>query len=326
MADLFPGAKLIETAGFTARKAPDPNLAWSVVHTTANATLSAEGHAWAQPIGTGQVTATFWVNRDGSVVQSLPNPRLQAPWTNGAPNRPNLANPRIAACIAAKVNPNLRSLVTIENVSLEPADPITPAQEQTNAAIIRWAHALAGVPISRQTVIGHYEINSVDRPNCPARNKSVIDRIVALAAGGAADDMTITTIKGEDWLPTTNATGASNGVLRATPDKAAAIVARLPLGTSVRSIAEVTTPGPSADNNWRLTEHAGQVVYMLRRDWAPQVAGGDPAVDAQLTAYIAGQSSAGYTQAELDEAVSKAQTNAATSVAAAAVTEAKAYT
>ena len=96
-------------------------------------------------------------------------------------------------------------------------------------------------------------------------------------------DVRITLIKGEDWLPTPNATtGLSNGVFREVPERGAPIVHRVDLGVAVRSIAEVLSNG----QNWRLTEHDGRPAYLLRSDWTPVVQGGDPAVDGVLDAYI----------------------------------------
>jgi len=99
------------------------------------------------------------------------------------------------------------------------------------------------------------------------------------------DDVRITGIKGEDWMPTVNG-GQSNGVLRDVPDRTAPVVARVAPGTIVRSIAEVETNAAPPNNRWRLTEHAGKPAYMLRTDWTPLVQGGDPVVDGALTAYL----------------------------------------
>jgi len=100
------------------------------------------------------------------------------------------------------------------------------------------------------------------------------------------DAVRITLIKGEEWKPTANATtGASNGVLRRSPDTVALIVYRLPLGTIVRSIEEIKTDAAS-DFDWRATEYNGEVVFMLRRDWEALRQGGDPAIDALLNDFI----------------------------------------
>lgn len=190
MADVFPGAQLVQTDGFFARAKPSPQEAFSVVHITASL-RSAENEVRGRQIAAGGVTATFFVDPDGAPWQQLGNPLLMAPWTNGVLNRPDLTNPRIADVVRDQVNPNLRTLVSIENVGLEPGNPITAAQERTAARIIAYYHARAGVPISRETVIGHYQIDSVNRPNCPSTNKAILNRIVAAAQG--ADSMTIVT-------------------------------------------------------------------------------------------------------------------------------------
>jgi hypothetical protein len=67
--------------------------------------------------------------------------------------------------------------------------------------------------------------------------------------------MRITAIKGEDWIPTVNG-AQSNGVFRDLPNRAAPVVARVPAGTVVRTVAEVETNATPPDNRWRLTEHA----------------------------------------------------------------------
>jgi hypothetical protein len=95
----------------------------------------------------------------------------------------------------------------------------------------------------------------------------------------------ITAIKGEDWVPTVSG-DQSNGVFRDVPDRAAPVVARVPAGTIVRTIAEVETNAIPPNNRWRLTEHDGKPAYMLRSDWQPTIQGGDPVLDGLLTAYI----------------------------------------
>jgi hypothetical protein len=114
------------------------------------------------------------------------------------------------------------------------------------------------------------------------RDSETRDKVALFRRYFEEGDVRITAIKGEDWKPSLGASGASNGVLRATPDRAAAVMDRIAAETVVRSIAEVSANG----ENWRLTEHLGQARYMLRSDWTPLVPGGDPAVDARLTEYI----------------------------------------
>lgn len=193
MADIFPGASFSQLVEWgypqgTLRAVPGAAVAYSVIHITGNSRLpSAEAEvAWRKNDPANQNSATFFVNRDGSVVQALGDPLRMDPWSNGVFNNPDLTNPRIAACRAAGLNPNERTLVSIENVGYEPGSSITSAQITTNARIISYYHGKIGLPINRQTVLGHYQFDRVNRPNCPAVNKAVIDQIVALAAGGTA--------------------------------------------------------------------------------------------------------------------------------------------
>lgn len=190
MVDLFPGATLVQLLEWgypmgAPRRTPPPTLGFSVIHITANTARAEAEAAWRLNDPALQNSATFFVNQDGSIVQTLGDPLLMAPWTNGDVQNPDLQNPRIAAL--GGVNPNIRSLVTIENIGREPAMPISEAQIAVNAKIIRHYHAKAGIAVSRETVIGHYQINSVNRINCPSTDKSIIDRIVALAKG--SDEM-----------------------------------------------------------------------------------------------------------------------------------------
>ena len=205
MTDVFPGAKLMQLAEWgypmgRLRAPIDPSKAFSVIHITAIPDATAESEAAWRIRDTGlQNSATFFLNRDGSAVQCLGDPARMDPWANGDMRSPDTSNPRIADLVRSGLNANQRTLVAVENVGNEfpwkRADgttvpggfPITVEQEATCARIIRYYHSKAGVPINRQTVIGHYQLNSVTRANCPSANKAVIDRIVAMAA--AEEDM-----------------------------------------------------------------------------------------------------------------------------------------
>jgi len=185
---IFPGAKVMQLVEWgypqlALRAVPPEGKTISVIHITGNARLpSAEGEAtWRLTDKALQNSATFFVNRDGSVVQCLSDPLHMAPWANGDVNQPDMSNRRIAQIVADEVNANMRTLVAIENVGCEPDAPLTDAQVKTDAKIIAHYHKLAGVAINRTSVVGHYQLNSVTRPNCPARKKDVIDRIVEAA-------------------------------------------------------------------------------------------------------------------------------------------------
>ena len=110
---------------------------------------------------------TFMLDRDGGPVQSL-DPTTQTPWTNGDVNGPDTSNPNIAAMDLGKYNFNEYCFLTIENVGLPFSDPVNAAQIATIRGILAWGTRLSGIPATRDTVIGHYQINSATRVNCPA--------------------------------------------------------------------------------------------------------------------------------------------------------------
>lgn len=201
MAVTYPSAtEVIPASGYYARAKPDPKLAFSVIHITANLAVARNQAIYAARPGSG-VTSTFYVDRDGKVVQGLADPERMAPWSNGLWQSPDVSNPRIQAAFKGGVNPNLRTLISIENVGLEPGSPITDAQIKACGALLKYWHDKIGMPVTRETVIGHYQITSKDRPNCPQVNKSVIDKMVAAAngsgggsgSGGGTKDMNIMT-------------------------------------------------------------------------------------------------------------------------------------
>jgi len=80
------------------------------------------------------------------------------------------------------------------------------------------------------------------------------------------DEVQITKTIRERWHPTVTGT-TSNGVLRATPDRGAPIVDRIPATSQIITVAEVRTVA-GTDGNWRLVETADlSTLYALRADW-----------------------------------------------------------
>ena len=120
-------------------------------------------------------------------------------------------------------------------------------------------------------LLGHRDIQ--DKP-CPG------GLIPWPALGGHGPFMTITVVKREQWTPTVT-NGQSNGVLRATSDRAAPVSSRVPIGSSIVTIAEVKTgPGGAKSNDdWRLVDVTGAPLYALRSDWVSQGAPVIPAPD-----------------------------------------------
>lgn len=328
--DIFPGAiyKQLAQWGFPThalRTPPPPGKAFSVIHWTA-ALTTAEAEVDRRSDGNlDRNNATFWVNRGGSVVQALGDPLGMAPWTNGDMQVPDVSNLRIATLVNEGLNANFRSLVTIENTGTYGYE-ITPEQEDTNAAIIAYYHAKAGLPISRDTVIGHYQINSINRPHCPGTDKAVIDRIVSKAQGEDAMKLLgtpITPLQNKKVMVRKGTTFVKDP-------------SRSDVGANDNSILLAGGHGFPADNvfvpDWKVlgTTVAGSPNYYHGMDpawntygfgYIPE-AGLIPFSDGSLTAPIEviGPPS-GYTQDQLD----RAKAGAATAVANAAVAKAEEF-
>jgi hypothetical protein len=115
---------------------------------------------------------------------------------------------------------------------------------------------------------------------------------------GESDDMKVTRNRWERWRAVNG-----NGVLRRNPVRAEAPFTRLPDGTEVSSFAEVTADG----NNWRQVEFSGPA-YLLRADFDPVTAGGDPALDAAFAGFVATGTVATDCTAEVQAAVKQAVT------------------
>jgi len=285
MSDIFPGATLVQLVEWgypmgSLRPVPQASQAYSVIHITANLASAQNELAWRLNDPGLQNSATFFVNRDGSIWQALADPFRMDPWTNGDINGPDLSNPRIAAVVQGGVNANERSLITIENVGREPTYPITQAQVNSSGRIIAYYHKKLGLPVNRETVIGHYQINSVDRFNCPSTDKRIIDRIIAAALGGGIP------MNLANYTHIKNRKSTFTGAFRADADADAAVLKIFPAGTPFIPFATVTSDtGPwyllamYTGNGYRI----GAVAVMQCTDLKP----------------IEG----GFTQAEVDVAV-----------------------
>jgi hypothetical protein len=261
--DIFPGAKLMQVVEWgypmgSMRPVPPASKAFSVVHITANLATAENEAAWRIRDTGLQNSATFFVNRDGSAVQLLGDPLRMDPWANGDVRTPDTTNPRIAAMVMDGVNANERTLVAIENVGNEVAwgsvpggYPITAAQEATNARIIAYYHAKAGVPVSRETVIGHYQLNSVSRPNCPSVNKALLDRIVTLAQPSEDDMPQLTTYALEAITLDVNAN------VRAAPSGTAEILFRTTAQSDATRIGTIT----NAEGLWSVFWQGSRKVW-----------------------------------------------------------------
>jgi len=220
-----------------------------VVHITGNSRLpSALGEAqYSNRDGSG-ASFTFVTDRDGSIVQCL-EPLTQTPWTNGDVNNPNMGILTVAAaCDGNPYNMNEFCLATCENVGYGSTYPITAAQINTLGSLVAWLSRISGLPINRSTVLGHRDINSVDRYNCPTAGDldSFLARVIAQAQqinspSNIVETRTTPVITtGWTWLTNKRSTLIDGLGFRADADPALPQISAFPKGTSILPIARVT--------------------------------------------------------------------------------------
>lgn len=119
-----------------------------------------------------QVSAHFGIGKNGEVHQYVKEE--DTAWHAGRVDNPDWK------LIKSNVNPNLYT-IGIEHEGRSDA-VWTGAMKQASAELIREVCERWDIPIDRAHIIGHYQIFS-KKPDCPAKNKQIIDELVALAAG-----------------------------------------------------------------------------------------------------------------------------------------------
>ena len=104
-----------------------------------------------------KVSSHFGVGKNGEIHQyvSLDNPA----WGNGVVNKPSWP------LLISGVNPNYYT-VSIEHEG-QSGDVMPEAQYKATLELHRWLISTLEIPVTRDTIIGHYRIDSVNRINCP---------------------------------------------------------------------------------------------------------------------------------------------------------------
>lgn len=150
-----------------------------VLHVTGPGTMAGMAAWFNNP--SSAVSAHFGIGKQGEVHQYVEIG--DASWNAGIFNRPNLANPVIADWFNTGVNPN-RCVVGIELLLAGPAEPLVeyPAMRASLRALLRFINAATGIPLDRTHVIGHYEIDSVNRATDPRCCVLIEDEIRAFEA------------------------------------------------------------------------------------------------------------------------------------------------
>lgn len=125
-------------------------------------------------------SAHYSVARDGTISQYVDESK--AAWANG-----RMGNPSFKLFKGIAINPN-QYTISIENEGQDLSNG-TPDQFNALSALLIDICGRNNIPIDRDHIIGHYEIDSINRPFCPSPDHSIMDKIVSRIHGPAPEEM-----------------------------------------------------------------------------------------------------------------------------------------
>lgn len=142
------------------------------IHVTANpnsppATAQQE-RDYANRAGSEGPSAHTYMDRRGGGVHAIDT--RYAAWSNGVLRSPKLNVPgvaKVAALPSQGRNPNEAYVREYELCGRYPDYPITESQKDDAAQLIANDSIAWGIPIGRDTVHLHSDLDTVNRPNCP---------------------------------------------------------------------------------------------------------------------------------------------------------------
>ncbi|MEW9671307.1 N-acetylmuramoyl-L-alanine amidase [Ammoniphilus sp. 3BR4] len=127
-----------------------------VLHTMAGSLAGTLAH-FQHP--NSKVSSHYGVGKKGEIHQYVQE--TDGAWTNG-----RILKPSAKQILLRGSNPN-RYTITIEFEGKDRGGAIDEAQYQAGLWLIRQIASRWNIPMTREYIIGHYEIDSVNKPNCP---------------------------------------------------------------------------------------------------------------------------------------------------------------
>lgn len=163
-----------KTPNFTAgRVAAKPEIV--VIHIM-DGTLTGTDSWFASP--ESGVSAHYSVGKKGEVHQYVKE--TDTAWHAGRVKNPSFS------LYKKDVNPNLYT-IGIEHEG-NATTVWSPAMKKASAELLKDICARWNIPLDRDHVIGHYQVFSA-KPDCPAKDKAIIDELILLAKGTSAPSL-----------------------------------------------------------------------------------------------------------------------------------------
>lgn len=140
----------------------------AIVHHIESGSESATDGWFENPAS--EVSAHYSVAKDGTVRQHVQE--ADAAWGNGidfaqgyASYKSDLSVPLIKQCWDTLLSPNLVT-ISIEHEG-KPGDTMPETQYQASLALTKALFAHYHLPLVKTSLLGHFQIDSVNRPSCP---------------------------------------------------------------------------------------------------------------------------------------------------------------
>jgi N-acetyl-anhydromuramyl-L-alanine amidase AmpD len=112
-----------------------------------------------------EASTHFGVGKDGRIHQYV---RVEnGAYGNGTVNKSDLSVPWIAECVSKKINPNFVT-ISIEHEG-QTGETFTEQMYQATLWLHRFLIQNFNIPVSRQNIVGHNQIDNVNRSFCPGK-------------------------------------------------------------------------------------------------------------------------------------------------------------
>lgn len=136
-------------------------------------------------------SSNYLIRRDGWIYELVPP--TESAWANGRVCVPDRNEPVIAQALSEGRNLNTVS-ISIEHegfTSEGRGGSLTQAQVDATTKLTAWLCDHLDIPPTRDGIIGHFAIDSCDRPNCPGFSEAEwavwVARVAALVGGGVSE-------------------------------------------------------------------------------------------------------------------------------------------
>jgi len=152
-------------ANFSSREGYIPSVI--VIHISAGSLTSMT--SWFSTPNS-QASSHYGIGKNGTILQYVEEENKA--WTQGRVNNPSFK------LYKPGINPNLYC-ISIENEGQD-LQHATEIQKQTLLELIKDIAKRWNIPLDRDHIIGHFQIDAINRPHCPSPNHAIMDEIVAL--------------------------------------------------------------------------------------------------------------------------------------------------